>query len=161
MFPTNIEGIKESIASQLRKAEAAAAKICRLKTEIEGQEEIAETSRDIAVILNGLVYSPHELDPGKYRDAYFFLIRTNGKRAAVENFFTGSKETCPYPVVRMLDIEMDRCDQCQTFRPVIERYVQTEDRPDGDEWLRERLILCLDCNHITIVNTENRSERFY
>lgn len=179
IFPKNIEQF------QLAKLKAAemAAQTHRNANLLKKQ---ADAYDEIMIVLNGILTSWQEVDPGKSRGVYFFLsaVRPNDRvvvreliqkssicntpkewdnyRKNREKGYWQPYEKVPYhySVVYFDDVRKARCLNCKTQQPVIEHYVQTFDGPDGDEWLKEHFVLCLRCSVKTILSSETSCERF-
>jgi thiol-disulfide isomerase/thioredoxin len=176
-FPANVETLLATIATRQGFAQLAVDEAVCLEQE-RGQNQV------IVDILNGLLDSWAYSDPGKYQDAYFFLDASLLRRVVVREFLTeGTKVytrqewnerglTAPshganydavpyrYPLVNLGVIGKSECPKCKTAQPVVEHYAQTYDSPEGDEWLREYLVLCLDCNLPTVLKSETSTHRF-
>lgn len=177
-FPTNIEVLKGSIAVRQDAAEKASQEAGRRKKERRKNQEIAE-------ILSGLLESWQDSDPGKYGDAFFFLNANLRRRVVVREFLAdgvkvyrtrrewdkydrtrswhgAAYDGVPYwyPVVNLSDVGRGQCAKCKSPQPVVERYVQTYDSPEGDAWLKEHFVLCLDCNLTTTLKSRTSDDRF-
>ncbi|MBI3572557.1 hypothetical protein HY091_03465 [Candidatus Kaiserbacteria bacterium] len=101
-------------------------------------------------ILSGLKSSFVGNDPGKNSAAYFFIKSFDGrKRRVIAAEFLGAgfdRSRINYPVVPLSTVDQHPCSTCGAEQPVIEQYLQTEDSPDGDTWLKEHFVLCFNCN---------------
>lgn len=183
-FPTSIKALKSAITARQNAARRAEKNSVPHEKEIQKNETVAEKNLAIARILKELAESWRQPDPGKYQDAFFFLDVTR-KRVVVQEFlarktkryrtreewerFLGLRRchTVPYdgvpyyyPVVGLSDVCKEPCAKCKSMRPVVERYVQTYDSPEGDDWLKEHLVVCLDCNLITTLESKTSDIRF-
>jgi hypothetical protein len=65
-----------------------------------------------------------------------------------------------YPVLNLAAVDKGECAGCKTAQPVIEHYKQIHDSPDGDEWLKEWFVLCLDCGLTTVLMSRTSDSRF-
>ena len=139
-----------------------------------------------AWILRRLRLSWQESDPGKSSDVYFFLTKggdwaiakelldpeteickTDEQSAAYkkerERGWHGAKHTKVlqrYAVIPLSDALTAECPVCHLALPVIEHYAQTRDSPQGDNWLKERFLLCLNCDKWHKLKSENSQYRF-
>ncbi len=176
-FPASIKEIQDIIITREKAAITAGDEASRLESERFLNKEVAKT-------LNGLLNSWREVDPGKYRDAYFFLDSALRQRVVVREFlpedvkvYKTQQEWNEYTMTRSLQADYDgvpyhypivsldvvgrsECLSCKSTQPVVEHYKQTRGSPSGDEWLKRRLILCLDCNSIKVLNFEYSDGRF-
>ena len=177
-FPKNIKALQTGIATRQNAAKAASDAASLLERQRKENQTIAE-------ILNGLLTSWQDSDPGKYRDAYFFLDATLRKRVVVRTFLPEGTKIYQtrqewdeysqnrwryrtndygvpywYPVINLDVVGKGECSKCKSAQPVVEHYVQTDDSSDGDEWLKERFVLCLDCNSTTVLESKTSSSRF-
>ncbi|OGZ42170.1 MAG: hypothetical protein A3C80_02015 [Candidatus Ryanbacteria bacterium RIFCSPHIGHO2_02_FULL_45_43] len=177
-FPTNIEVLKNSIATRRNAARTASDEASHRERENQENQAIAE-------ILNRLLSSWRDSDPGKYGDAFFFLDATLRKRVVVQEFLadgtkvyqtrqewgeydrTRSWEDAKYDgvpywysVVTLSDVGRGECLKCKSLQPVVEHYVQAYDSPEGDVWLKKHLVLCLDCNLTTTLESKTSDSRF-
>jgi len=65
-----------------------------------------------------------------------------------------------YLVVSLDQVNQYTCSKCYHMQPVVKHYVQTVDSPEGDSWLTEYFVLCLECNLITEIEHFVSSGRF-
>jgi hypothetical protein len=176
-FPANIEALRSGIAKRQSVAKAASDEASHRKRQRQKNQAIVE-------ILSGLLDSWQDPDPGKYRDAYFFLDITLRQQVVVREFLSedvkvyqtqkewneynrtrswhgANYDGVPYwyPVVNLNVVGRGECSKCKSAQPVIEHYVQTYDSPEGDAWLKEQFVLCLECNSTTTLKSETSDSR--
>lgn len=177
-FPRNIEMLRTGITTRQNVAKAA-------NDEASRREQQRQANQAITKIMNGLLTSWRESDPGKYGDAYFFLGASLRQRVVVREFLPedtkvyqtqkewneynrtrswhgANYDEVPYwyPVVNLDAVGKGECSKCKTAQPVVEHYAQTYDSPGGDEWLKEQFVLCLDCDSTTVLKSETSDSRF-
>lgn len=180
-FPSNWEDMTCLIAAGIAAAERDVAMINGQLEELRKLEKERDRKIDYVGVLNGLVDSWRDPDPGKHRDAYFFLDERDN-RAVVSEFLPEGAECATkeeweayknekwwyryerlpfhYYVVSLAEVSLAVCTKCNCAQPVIEHYVQTRDSPEGDSWLKERLIFCFECNDVFLLNKEVENSRF-
>lgn len=148
-------------------------------------EEIAEkVGRNFKEVLDGLMRSWRDLDPGKYRPGYFFLNK-NLERVVVKEMlgkgveiFTDRKRwlqhrkkddyyKLPYrhvpphlKAISLGEIALVSCPRCESLVPHIEHYEQTIDTPEGDQWIKEYLAVCTHCKATTTLEQKTSPDRF-
>ncbi|OGZ52599.1 MAG: hypothetical protein A3B25_04045 [Candidatus Ryanbacteria bacterium RIFCSPLOWO2_01_FULL_48_26] len=119
-------------------------------------ERLRQAVNTVAAIHNaylGLTSVWKEEDPGKYRPSYFLMNHKGDPlipREVVPSEKRGSWGLCS----RLVEIENAwhlECPGCKEKRPVILRYHQTFDSPDGDTWEKRWNIYCQKCFLITQV----------
>lgn len=177
-FPKNIKVRRSGIDTKQRAAKAASDEVGR-------RERQHQENQEIAGILNGLLNSWCDSDPGKNRDVYFFLDPTLRQRVVVREFLPedakvyrtqrewneysrtrswhgANYDGVPYwyPIVNLDAVGKGECSKCKSAQPAVEHYVQTYNSPEGDEWLKEFFVLCRDCNSKTIFKSETSDSRF-
>lgn len=172
-FPTNLGELRK-VANDILKASRDA------DEEARRNREIAQRKQHLSDILERLFVSWQDRDPGKSRSAYFFLDPEMRRWVVVREFLPEGVKVYQtreewerrdkrkselgvpyyYPVVSRAEIGMGKCPECNNDQPVIEHYVQTMDSPNGDEWLKERLILCLECGWVVQLSNETSENRF-
>ena len=154
MFPTDLKGMEKTIVARQRAAIAAEKNAKRFSG-------YAKKHKEVLYILRSLTTSWKESDPGKYGDAYFFLESNSRRRVVVREFLAeDEKNSNGFQVVDLSAVLKGKCSKCELPQPVIEHYVQVYDGPDGDEWLKEHLVLCLDCDLMTVIKSETSEDRF-
>ncbi len=179
-FPVSIEELRVGLDTRR-------AAIRGIDEELKRLKEQRETNELMADVLEGLMESWKHPDPGKYKDAYFFLSSDLKKRVVVRQFLApGTKiyqnaeewrsydwsrpsrhgsfyfDGVPfyYPIIDVNDAGKIECPTCGQPQLVVEHYVQTYDSPEGDVWLKRQLIVCLDCDKITIHEKAVSDSRF-
>lgn len=184
-FPASIKALQDDIAVKRSMAKAASDETNRLRQQVKEQEQRQKEREAIAEILDGLFTSWRAPDPGKYRDAYFFLDIALEERAVVQEFLPENVKVCKtrneweeyastrswqrasydsvpywYQIVNLDAVGKGECSKCHSAQPVVEHYAQTYDSPTGDAWLREHFVFCLDCDATTILKLESKNRRF-
>ncbi|OHA71226.1 MAG: hypothetical protein A3H01_00705 [Candidatus Wildermuthbacteria bacterium RIFCSPLOWO2_12_FULL_40_9] len=185
-FPTNIEALRANIEA-LRAVVATRQNAVKVASdEVVRQERRCQENQAIVEILNDLLNSWQDHDPGKNHDVYFFLDAYLRQRVVVREFLPDDAKVYQtrkeweeydrtrswhganydgvpywYPVVNLDAAGKSECSECKSVQPVVEHYVQTYDSPEGDEWLKEHLVLCLDCNSTTVFKSKTSDSRFY
>ncbi|MEI6296426.1 MAG: hypothetical protein WCO84_02135 [bacterium] len=180
MFPKELKKFQECI---LVSKEAVESTIKERGEFVKKAKKVILRNRRISKILTGLLFSWKETDPGKSCDVFFFLDCKQEKRVVVREFLSvddicksqeewreyeknksyyGKYDKVPiwYPVVSLTTIARDKCKKCGSMEPVVEHYVQTLDSPDGDNWLKEKIVFCVKCHKTTRLSRENSSNRF-
>ncbi len=176
-FPENLEAMTEVIVARRNAAQKAI-------IAIEEAQRQTQTNQRITNILVKLCVSWQESDPGKNGAVYFFLGRARSERVVVREFLPEGTKICQtqkewdnysrtksrhgandqvpywYPVVNLDAVGKDECSKCKTPQLLVEHYEQTYDSSDGDEWLKEHFVLCLDCNSTTVLKSETSNSRF-
>jgi hypothetical protein len=89
-------------------------------------ERILETKKFMQQVLAGLRSTPFQNDPGKYGPAFYFVAEI------IPDYIREANEPSLYKP----------CPLCKTDLPVLMRYEQTYDSPDGDIWVKEAFIMC-------------------
>jgi hypothetical protein len=146
---------------------------------------IATRGGAIADVLQGLLRSWQERNPGKHGGA-FFLIGIDLRSRVVAHQFVpkGTKVNMTskewkelekaktshdapyqgvppwYSVVSLSAVAKSECKWCKTELPIIESLEQTEGSWDGDTWVRERFVLCLDCDLKTLLQSRTADNPF-
>ena len=105
----------------------------------ELKEKIARTLL-FEKAFRGIFSSWREDDPGKHSDAFFFLDGA-GERVIVEELLKG-EDPRGFKAVPIKDLINGDCPSCGAKHPVIGRYFQEVDAPEGDRWKLEHLLLC-------------------
>lgn len=161
---------------------AFAARTKITKNSIDDLGAKLKNHENVSFVLSRLADSWQQPDPGKYEHAIFFLDQDGHRVVVSELLPSGTKvmtederrklwdsgsrpykyEQVPnsYRLVNLAEVAKKPCPECHQERPLAEHYVQTEDGPDGDEWKKEKLIVCLDCERITVLKSEHRENRF-
>lgn len=106
-----------------------------LKGKSENDKTELKTLEKIIFAMQGLKkmqkqYQDRAYDPGKYDTAYFYAA------FASENDIAASKKFKP----RIYD----KCPECSKKNPVMIKYEQTEDSPEGDTWEADAFAICCD-----------------
>lgn len=183
-FPDSPKKIKVILSNLDNGAKSAMKKIKILEKEIEILEKEKEKNLEIKKIFKGLLVAWKHPDPGKYYDAFFFL-NSKMKRVVVQEFLPKGTKICHsseeweayektrswhgaeynvvpywYPVVSLSEVAKGVCPQCKLQEPNIEHYVQTDDSPEGDQWVKEYFILCIDCKATFVRKFQASSNRF-
>lgn len=148
-------------------------------------EERMEAHQNFTDVVQRLLSSWKDADPGKYSSVYFFVGQASDSWVVIREFLPEGTPVCidreewrryvnsrswrnlPYdrvrpslPVVLLVEVKTESCPHCGKARPVIEHYAQTCDSAEGDNWLTERLVLCTDCKVVLLVaEPENSSMR--
>ncbi len=177
-FPESIEGLRVAANAEMEIVSAC-----------DDRMRVLETEKRDAVgvywLLDGILGNSWQSpDPGKDGSAFFFLDRFN-KRVVVREFLPEGTRTFAaqsaweeyraevpygvryehvpfhYSVMSLRNVREEKCPECGTMRPVVERYAQTMDSPDGDEWTKEYFVLCLACNRAANVGAQTSSNRMY
>lgn len=178
MFPADIEEVKSVIITRKDAIKMASCEIDRYQRE-------KRKNQAIAIILSGLLESWKYPDPGKNQDAFFFLDAILNERVVAREFLTDNTKVYQdrrewdkyvqikswhehyngvppmYRIVSISAVGKSECSKCFAAQPVVEHYTQTYDSAEGDEWLREKFVLCVDCNLTTIVRSETSDLRLY
>lgn len=165
----------ETVRSTFQNSQAASSAAAEL-------EQRAHNLREVASVLRGLPNGWRQRDPGKYGVAYWF-VGEGARHVVVRDLlpddvaiFEGdskkwSRHLSELGYIKSLDavpphtsvVSLDEvakaaCPECGTEQPLIESYCQTFDSPDGDEWQKQRLVLC--CGKVQVISTETRGMRF-
>ena len=176
-FPNTIDVLGSRIIEMKVTARTASDEAKRYKQKEQENQEMVE-------ILEGLQNSWQDPDPGKYSDAFFFINADLCKRVVVREFLADDVEVCrtkeewneylerqpcrpvkyekvpyKYSVVGLSHVGKGRCEKCQQMQPVILLHVQISDSPEGDQWLKEYFVFCLDCCHKTTIKSEKSPNR--
>lgn len=183
-FPTTFENLRSHISEKEAAAQTASNLARYHEGEVRRYGKEQEHHGTIVKILKGLLNSWRTPDPGKYGDVYFF-IHSQQQRVVAREFLPPDVRICShqewqgylrnrpshsadyemvppqYPAVPFAEIDKRKCPKCKTLQPIVEHYVQVYDSPEGDEWLRERFILCLDCDQTTTIKSETSDVRIY
>ena len=153
-FPQNL-GDCATVVDQGKKANAI------LDAEVKERKEKISFNRVAEGVINGLKNSWDVTDPGKYSDSYFFLSFDKWERVVVNSFLLPDANVPPtYKRVDYDEVAQCACPKCKALLPVVEHYVQTFDSPDGDEWLKREIVLCLDCKKIFELDRQVKDHRF-
>lgn len=182
-FPTSLGEVKTQ-------QEVWDAEEKRLNEEVEAAqaalsavENRREAHQGFAAVVQRLLSSWKDADPGKYGSAYFFVGKWNDAWVVVREFLPKGTIICtsqeewrryadsrswwgsPYdkvrpslPVVSLAEVKTESCPNCNEACPVVEHYVQTYDSAEGDNWLTERRVLCLDCKGAFLVSEPRNSD---
>ena len=142
---------------------SAKKRLAELRVETNACEDALKADSEFIGIFRGLQTSCRERDPGKYREA-LFLLSPDGRRVVVRELLSSPESYIArvegYAVFQLRDVLIGRCDEGHERQPVVERYLQTYDSPHGDEWLKERLVVCLECHRVTTIWSKCLSNRF-
>ena len=181
MFPKNFENFQQHILASKETIEAA---IREKKEAAKKAEKIISENELVLEILEGLLTSWKETDPGKNCDVFFFLDLKQETRVVVRELLPADTKICKspkewniykqkigryekydripiwYPVVSLSEVAHGKCDKCGSSEPIVEHYVQTYDSAEADNWLKEKIVLCMKCNKTTMISRENSSYRF-
>ncbi|MFH0831703.1 MAG: hypothetical protein V1886_02445 [archaeon] len=101
---------------------------------MQGLKKTKERCLESEEIRSGKKKMPYDswrdYDPGKCDTAYFYAkIVTENEIVASEKFKPHAYEKCP---------------DCNKRNPIIVKYEQTEDSPEGDTWEAEAFAICCD-----------------
>jgi len=184
--------VREQPLAELIKAafaEAAAARTANATKREEVRATLAELDKEAAGfeetmrLLTGLMNSWQEFDPGKNRAAFFFLTKKD-ECAVINGLYPAdavctkeewreyrntahrglsSRKLAPYyPRIDVADAARDECPHCRKNGFLVQRYEQTEDSAEGDTWMKQKIIVCLelDCGEVTNKKPEYSSSRF-
>lgn len=160
---TTLEKLKEEERRLGEEREAARAILRQLEAQTRAHS-------NFVTAVQCLLSSWRDADPGKYGSAYFFVGQANDVWVVVREFLSEGTPVCtdrgewrryvdsrkwwgaPFdrirpslPVVPLDQVKTEACPLCGQVQPVVERYVQTYDSAEGDNWLAERLVFCTDC----------------
>ena len=181
-FPTGAQGLSELAMVCTAETKAAKQVIAQVRACLTEQENKVARLENFGQVLTALDKSWKEHDPGKRDNAYFFLDQ-EGKWAVVKELIPDGTKVIEnwrewreydtserwwrplelvsprYRAIPLSEVLRGSCPVGHSGQPVVEHYVQAFDGPEGDSWLKERMVVCADCRNISLSEAQISSER--